>query len=93
MALLLDVTGRGDENADRLHHGTPCVDGVSYRRHHLQKFGRRLETPHRVLRKEYLKQNDERLRNTAELFYRQGGVLMLIHHGMSFANSLDKSNL
>ena len=28
-SLLLDVAGRGDRNADRLHHGTSCVDSVS----------------------------------------------------------------
>src|SRR5271165_6432280 len=80
MALLLDVTGRGDENANRLHYGTPCAYSIPYRRHHLQKFGRVLETAHRVLREEYLKENDERLRDTFELFHRQGRVLMLIHH-------------
>src|SRR6516162_5024421 len=68
MSLLLDVTGRGDENADCLHEATPRVDGIPYQWHHLQEFSRCLETAHRVLREEYLKQNDERLRNTVELF-------------------------
>src|SRR4029077_18753133 len=54
MALLLDVTGRGDNTADLRHHGAPCVDSVPSRRYHLQRFGRRLETPPRVLREEYL---------------------------------------
>ena len=46
----------------------PVVDSFPYHRHHLQEFGWALEASRRVFLKEHLKENDERLRNTSELF-------------------------
>ena len=77
--LLLDIARRGDENPDRLHERTPRFDSIPYHRHHLQEFGWTLEASRRVFLKEHLKENDERLRDTSELFNRQGDALMLIH--------------
>ncbi len=70
--LLLDIARRGDENSDRLHETTPRFDGVPDHRHHLQEFGWTLEASRRVFLKEHLKENDEGLRDTCELFNRQG---------------------
>ena len=70
--LLLDIARRGDENSDRLHEKTPRFDGIPHHRHHLQELGWALEASRRVLLKEHLKENDERLRDTFELFNRQG---------------------
>ena len=41
----------------------------------------------------FLEENNDWLWNIFESLKRLGRVLMLIHHGMDFANSLDKSNL
>ena len=49
---------------------TPCVDSACYRRYRLQKFGRVLKTPPGVFLQQYLKENNDRLRDTFELFER-----------------------
>ena len=53
--LLLDVAGRGNKNADCLHHGTLCVDSIPYQWHHFQEFGRVLKAPPWVFGEEHLK--------------------------------------
>ena len=47
-SLLLDIAGRGDEQADRLPQGTPPVDSIPYHRHQSQKFRRALEASRRI---------------------------------------------
>ena len=59
-----------DENSDRLREKTARFDGIPHRRHYLQELGRALEPSRRVLLKEHLKENGERLRDTSELFER-----------------------
>jgi hypothetical protein len=49
---------------------TPCVDSAYYRRYRLQKFVRSLETLGRIFLKEFLKQNNDWLRDMVEFFER-----------------------
>jgi hypothetical protein len=65
----LDITCRGNENSDRLREKTARFDRIPHRRNHLQELGRALEPSRRVLLKEQLEEDGERLR-ASELFKR-----------------------
>ena len=70
MPLPLDVTGRGDEDADRLQKAMPRTDSIAYHGNYFQEFGRALESPCGIFLQEHFNQSDERLRNTLEVFDR-----------------------
>src|SRR5208337_1335860 len=58
---------------------TPCVDSACYRRHRPQQFVRCLETLCRIFLKEFLKENDDRLRHLVQLSNRQGCMQVPVH--------------
>ena len=57
----LDITCRRNENSDRLGEKTARFDSIPHRRHYLQELGRALEPSRRVLLKQHLKGNGQRL--------------------------------
>jgi hypothetical protein len=61
-------SGRGRLQEAVTSDSTPCVDCACYRRYSLQQLVRSLETLCRILLKEFLKENYDRLRDTFELF-------------------------
>ena len=59
-------SGRGRLQDALASDSTPCVDCACYRRHRLQQLVRNLETLCRILLKEFLKENYDRLWNIFE---------------------------
>jgi hypothetical protein len=63
-------SGRGRLQEALTSDSTPCVDSAGYRRYRLQQLVRSLETLCRILLKEFLKENYDRLWNIFESFTR-----------------------
>src|ERR1700737_1654667 len=63
-------SGRGRPQEALTSDSTPCVDCACYRQHRLQQLVRGSETLCRILLKEFLKENYDRLRNIFESFKR-----------------------
>ena len=66
----MDVSRRADKHPDRFPEETACADSIPDCWHQLQEFAWTMETTGGIFLQEHLKQQDNGLRHTFELFNR-----------------------